>query len=525
MRKLILAGIGTLLTHAVSAQAILQGGPWAPAHVPMYILGGSQPVVMDSGPAGGGGPGVGLNELGMVQQGTGTGPYQTNLCDYDAPVSSGNYHYLCMGPSGSTGGGVIAYGAAGTAAPLPLTINADVSSSGNITANNFSVTKPITFSGDWNWAASTGIITNMSVTGTDSVNTGDVPYNYMNISSDNLALTNGPDVGGDGLLVYDNFGGASARGQRAAISAQLIQTARTGNNGPLTGWYPTYAALGGNVRANANDNGTGLTSTTASGQITGIVSEASLLTGATYWWAVQGEEVDVSMATGTSAYEKIGLEITQYSTDAVQGSVVDAALIVINQPSSVGWKNGIILGNSNANVISSGGTIFTGLDGATLATGFDLTGFTISGNAWQSTGASINGAGAITGSGLTAGGNSVIGPAITINGAAASARQVAFDTAGSARWNCGAGSGAESGTAVGSDFYCNRYDNSGTYIDTPFKWSRATGMATWADGLTSGAGLAITAGNLNFTTLPSGTAATYACFTSGGNLVSSVTAC
>lgn len=108
------------------AQAILQGGPWTPGHVPGYVgQGMSQPVVMDGGPAGGGGVGTGISEMGLIARGTGippyvgqgTGPFGTNFCDYDAPITNPTgYHFLCL--SANVGGnGIIAYGAGGMATP------------------------------------------------------------------------------------------------------------------------------------------------------------------------------------------------------------------------------------------------------------------------------------------------------------------------------------------------------------------------------------------------------------------------
>lgn len=123
-------------TGAAQAQStLLQGGAITAGHVPMYVNSYSQqPVVQDSGPASGGGNGIGLSELGLTVRGAGTAPYlnagtgdyNTNLCDNDGPITSAaGYHSLCFGPySSGTGftGGVISYTAHGTATPEPLTI-------------------------------------------------------------------------------------------------------------------------------------------------------------------------------------------------------------------------------------------------------------------------------------------------------------------------------------------------------------------------------------------------------------------
>lgn len=121
-----------LIAPAFGQSAILQGGPWAPGHAPMYFGQGSQqPVVVDSGPAAGGAPGLGLSELLIAAQGTGnppyigqgTGPNGETACIYDGPTTAAaGYHYLCFSAN-VAGAGLITYGAGGIAAPQPLNFN------------------------------------------------------------------------------------------------------------------------------------------------------------------------------------------------------------------------------------------------------------------------------------------------------------------------------------------------------------------------------------------------------------------
>jgi hypothetical protein len=124
----VIAGLLAPLA-ALGQQTLLQSGPWTPGHLPMFATSGlTQPIVFDSGPAGGGGVGYGVSELLLVARGTGTapyagqgtGPYGTNFCDYDGPTSSAaGYHYLCFSAN-AQGGALIAYGAGGAASPLGL---------------------------------------------------------------------------------------------------------------------------------------------------------------------------------------------------------------------------------------------------------------------------------------------------------------------------------------------------------------------------------------------------------------------
>lgn len=135
--KLTSLALGGLLCLALSLsafaqQAVLQGGPWKPGHIPMYVgSGSSQPILSDSGGAGGGATGINPGEFGLTIRNplgvypaanVGSGPFNTNWCDYDAPTTNPTgYHYLCMSPN-AQGGGLLAYGAGGTASQLPFNI-------------------------------------------------------------------------------------------------------------------------------------------------------------------------------------------------------------------------------------------------------------------------------------------------------------------------------------------------------------------------------------------------------------------
>lgn len=126
---LIFALMGALIGPAWGQGAVLQGGAPVAGHVPQYIASGnSQAIVIDGGGAAGGSIGVNPSEIGITARGTGTAPYAsqgsgilgTNFCDYDAPTNNANgYHYICFSPN-AQGGGLIAYGAAGTASVLPF---------------------------------------------------------------------------------------------------------------------------------------------------------------------------------------------------------------------------------------------------------------------------------------------------------------------------------------------------------------------------------------------------------------------
>lgn len=136
MKRILLALVLIFTaTLAYGQSSVLQGGSWTNGHIPMYAnSGSSQPVIMDSGPAGGGALGVGVSELGLTARstgsppfaGTGTGPNGEIFCTYDGPTTGPN-HYLCMSPN-AEGGGLVSYGAQGGASELPLQfmVNGDI---------------------------------------------------------------------------------------------------------------------------------------------------------------------------------------------------------------------------------------------------------------------------------------------------------------------------------------------------------------------------------------------------------------
>lgn len=64
-------------------------------------------------------------------------------------------------------------------------------------------------------------------------------------------------------------------------------------------------------------------------------------------------------------------------------------------------------------------------------------------------------------------------------GPAGVSRYMRIRTGSIARWDIGASSGAESGSNAGTDFAINRYDDAGTYVDTPLFIQRANGAVSF----------------------------------------------
>ena len=87
---------------------------------------------------------------------------------------------------------------------------------------------------------------------------------------------------------------------------------------------------------------------------------------------------------------------------------------------------------------------------------------------------------------------------VSINAAAAGQQsRVNFTTNGSARWGIGKNSDAESGSNVGSSFFINRYDDTGTLVDSAVSIARATGIMSLTARPVFAGNLAWDAGNLN----------------------------
>lgn len=181
-RWTVFTALGFLLTAAPAwpQATMLQAGPWADGHAPAYNSDGtSQPVVQDSGPAGGGGSGTGLSEQAITSRSatntfpsadSGTGPFASHSCMYDGPITSAaGYHFLCFDPN-AQGGALISYGAGGVASALPLQFNVNGiaypftsilpgGSSGQVQYNNAGAFGAFTVTGDGTLNTSTGALT------------------------------------------------------------------------------------------------------------------------------------------------------------------------------------------------------------------------------------------------------------------------------------------------------------------------------------------------------------------------------
>lgn len=281
----LLLGCG-MAQQGVAQSTILQGGPFADGHVPMYAIAGSdQAVLLDSGPAGGGTSGVGLSELLLTYRAAGTGPGGTNLCDYDAPTDTvSGYHYLCFGATPA--GGLLSYGAEGGAASLPLTISIDGQPSLVIGPGGVIGTVPVPTPTSLGGAFSSTAPANQFGTGLNT--SGQLTYaqpSFTNLSGTAAsAQVSGayPGITGvgtlasgtwNGSMISPTFGGTGVNnGAKTLTLGGNLATAGAFNStitmtGPTAVTMPTSGTLA------TLANNLGQFSTTTSAQLAGVISD------------------------------------------------------------------------------------------------------------------------------------------------------------------------------------------------------------------------------------------------------------
>lgn len=121
---------------------------------------------------------------------------------------------------------------------------------------------------------------------------------------------------------------------------------------------------------------------------------------------------------------------------------------------------------------------------------------------------------------LTVGANATSSTRVNCNGAAATTRGFAIQTAGVNRWIITASSSTESGSNAGSNFNLLAYDDSGTLIDIPVSMSRVAGSTlTLSRPVSATSTLAVT-GNVTMpsTDIGGGYGSTGVTVSSAGNI-------
>ena len=138
--------------------------------------------------------------------------------------------------------------------------------------------------------------------------------NLIQASSDTINDPNGSIL----VAINSYFGGASMTGVRNTLLVKANLTATTGNTTSGT----SFSAAQIFAEAFVNDNGTGVTGTTAKGDVFAINNVAHLGPKATDYQGLVAQEADIYAEKGSSVLDKIGIQIVEVGGDAVQGTRV-----------------------------------------------------------------------------------------------------------------------------------------------------------------------------------------------------------
>jgi hypothetical protein len=177
------------------------------------------------------------------------------------------------------------------------------------------------------------------------------------------------------MYVRMTYGGANSKGIKDALWVQSELTAASN----AADASPNYNAIVAAQYAWVNDGGTN-TGAGAKGSQEGINIYSLLLGTATDYLQTVGLEVDVGIATGASAQARLGVAVNAY--EPVAGATTDAAYETLATVGSAPWVDAFLLSNAGgaAPVATSGCVICTDGSADTIATGMDLSAYTISGD-------------------------------------------------------------------------------------------------------------------------------------------------
>lgn len=229
-----------------------------------------------------------------------------------------------------------------------------------------------------------GIVVNQTPGGSSST-----LFNYLNavnVPSDTA------DVGTNflfGFGVNQTCCTSSVRGTRSALAGIMNITGTSNVADPS----PTY--IGAFMGAFASTT----TVATNAGIFAGNAN--AQLTAGTGWSQITGFESDVTVLAGTTVGVRDGFVAALGPNTAVAGTLQDAAFAVYNLNSvTAPWVNGLLFdatGSGRGAPIATSGCIICAKGSFPVATGVDVSSTTISGNAFASTGFTVNGVGNISG--------------------------------------------------------------------------------------------------------------------------------
>lgn len=237
-----------------------------------------------------------------------------------------------------------------------------------------------------------------------TVTSGAAFFRQFNVDTDTVN-SSAASGGGVNVNYFGHTISAGAVGGRTThsvfMSQQGVTTSAAGQ------FYVAGACFGEAAHSAGGTAGAGNTR----GNLFATNHSARLKTGAgLYWNSLVGEEVDVSVQTGTSVAYKVGFKVVQWVDDAVAGTVADYAIGINNQASGTapGWSVGFAVGSPEGwwPIIATGtihGTYAATIGGGpamAAAWGIDYSAVTFSSGFLRSTGFLVDGAGTTTTTGM-----------------------------------------------------------------------------------------------------------------------------
>lgn len=238
-------------------------------------------------------------------------------------------------------------------------------------------------------------------------------YNNWSIASDELDCTGSCD----GWKFSHSFGGSGLTGARQTLNVLSFFTAASS----ATNGNRNYAAGVFNMDVNSSDGGTD-TGAGAKGAFFGLNPILNVHSGVTNIASITGIEVDIVTQVTTSFKSAVGFSAVSFkaaSGTGAAGTGSDAAFRVGTLTAKTPWTTAFLIGRYNgaAPVATTGCLICTDGSADTIATGMDLSPYTISGNFIKGPSSQITGVGLATFTNLTVTGSTLPANGMYLSGA------------------------------------------------------------------------------------------------------------
>jgi hypothetical protein len=245
-------------------------------------------------------------------------------------------------------------------------------------------------------------------------NNGDVTVTH---AADKLVFAGFPSTGvftlGDATNIF-------VRADQTVVGTDTVTTRAIYGNAALTSGSGGFAI---GVQGYVQDGGSW--TTTGNYGIQGILGEAvgtkasqrlwganfaARHTGATAAADVCGVEINVDVSGGVQATNRFGLQIVVPASGTQDGGTIDTAFRITNKVGGAPWTNVIQINNDGGTApVKTSGRLFYAHGGFTIGTGVDMTGLTITGNAFASPGYTVSGTGVVASKGVTDASNAATG--------------------------------------------------------------------------------------------------------------------